>query len=284
MKYRILVPSGIGDFSWLWSKLSTTEHQYFVEYAYMYPDRLGAFLPLLPKDKLLGFKTNKDYRCWFDTLGLEMHFAPGDESKVNLHSQLVPGDDVLNLIEPNTHLERGNRIETWLPDVPATDLHYKIGGLLERPVRQNIFLVHLSSVKVRIFWNYYDVPVWVDMVEAIQKKTGWLPIFIGGDYDDFAQECFEQYIQKNQAISLIGKTPNLVSVLCLIQQSRFFMGAVSSGLTMLANVLNTPSVSWWPRPGLPPSWPDTNIPYLWFLWKNPDLDKEALLLWLKNIA
>src|SRR3989338_1045274 len=42
--YKILVPSGIGDFSWTWSKLVTTPHRFHIEYMGGYPDRLAAFL------------------------------------------------------------------------------------------------------------------------------------------------------------------------------------------------------------------------------------------------
>jgi hypothetical protein len=281
MEYKILVPSGIGDFSWLWSKISTTNDSFFVEYADMIPDRLAAFLALLPKEKITGWAINKKYRCVFDTAALEMAFMPRDHKKIELYSDLAP--DVLNVVEANTHLERGGRIESWLPDLPVTDLHYKINGLARGAKRQGIFPVHLSSFKVHGYWKYYDIPVWVDMVSAIQQVTGWRPVFIGGDYDDFAQACFEKYIERFSAINLIGCTPDLKSIIPLIQQSKFFMGAVSSGLTMLANVLSIPTASWWPRPKLPPSWPDLNIPYLWFLWKNAEEDKEILLNWIKEI-
>lgn len=274
MKYKILVPTGIGDFSWIWSKLSTTGDSYIVEYPKDKPARLAPFLALLPKEKIISYAINPDVGFYFDRGELKGHFCNAPAAPIERYADMREG--VTNVIEANTHLERGNRIETWLPDIPAVDFHYKIEGLIDKARPQDIFIVHLSSRIVKNSWNYYEIETWIPMIEMVQKFTGWTPVFIGGSYDDFAQECFEKYIEQHQAVSLIGRTPDLLSALCLVQQSKFFMGCVSSGLTMLANVLRVPSASWWPRPGLPPSWSDLSTPYFWFLWKNPEDDMTLI--------
>ena len=282
MTYRILVPAGIGDFSWLWNKLSTTPDKFFVEYTYMAPDRLGAFLALLPKDKIEGWSCNRQFKCTFNVTELEMKTIPWVK-KLERYEELGENAQVVMFTEANTHLERGGRIENWLPDLNKINFHYKIEGLLTKCAPQDIFIVHLSSFKVKSFWHYYDIVDWCKMIAMIQKKTGWLPVFIGGAYDDFAQACFEEYVNNNRAVSLIGRTEDLLGALCLIQQSKLFLGCVSSGLTALANVMYVPSISWWPREKLAQSWPDLSVPYKWFLWKDPIKDTEEIEQWLKNI-
>lgn len=272
--YRILVPAGIGDFSWLWSKLSTTGDSYIVSYANASPDRLSPYLALLPKSKILGFGMSPRHRCRFNVRDLEMSFDPADSHRIGMYSQMH--SHALNHVEPNTHLERGGRIEAWLPDIPKTDLHYKIEGLLPVPKRQNFFIVHFSSTHTFRVWKHYDVSAWIPIIDMVQRKTGWTPVFIGGGYDDFAEMVFEQYVQNHSAVSLIGRTPDLLSTLCLIQQCKFFLGTVSSGLTMLANVLYTPLSAWWPREKLPQSWADENVPYQWLMWKDPAQDVVEL--------
>lgn len=279
--HRILVPAGIGDFSWLWSKFSTTKDSYHIEYANCVPDRLGAYLELLPKDKVLSYKMSPNYKCFFNVGDLEMRFTPDSNPRITRYSQMRP--ELLNFVEPNTHLEHGNRIETWLPDIPACDLHYKMEGLLENPEKKKIFIVHLSSTHTFKVWRHYDVHVWVNIIDMLQKKTGWMPVFIGGEYDDFAKQVFDQYIQSHVAHNLIGHTKDLLSALHIVQQCQFFLGAVSSGMTMLANVMRIPSASWWPREKLPQSWADHKVPYLWMLWKDPEDDKQKLEQFLSTL-
>jgi hypothetical protein len=263
--YKFITCPGIGDFSWLWSKLSTTNDRYHVRYASTGPERLSAFLNLLPKEKILSFAPDTTHRVNFNRTRLEMSLVPPNVNKLISYAQFKQNPDYEWCLEPNTHLEQGKRIEKWLPDL-KTDLHYKILGLLNNPEKLNIFIVHLSSRHMQEVWKCYDKTKVIEIVEMVQNKTGWTPVFVGAHYDDFAQEVFEVYNQTHQASSLVGQTDDLLGTLHVMQQSKFFLGCVSSGLTMLANVLYLPVAAWWPRPLLPQSWADEAIPYKWFLW------------------
>ena len=287
MEYRLLVPAGIGDFSWLWSKLSTTEDTYHIEYTNNPPHRLGAFLNLLPKDRILSHKLNENYKVGFSVKNLTMTVKPMSTSTPTVRTaerycDLRPHQ--LMYIEPNTHVEHGKRIEEWLgKEIPNTNLHYKIEGLLDNPKRQNFFIVHLSSYHMQQVWSMYKLEDWISIISMIQKQTGWTPIFVGGSYDDFASDVYEKYSDNNKAISLIGKTEDLISVLCLTQQCKLFLGCISSGLTMLSNVLYTPSISWWPRTLLPTSWADESVGYKHFQWKEPKKDEQEISEWIKRL-
>jgi hypothetical protein len=274
--YNILVPAGIGDFSWIWSKLSTTSDAYHVEYAKCTPDRLGPFLELLPKNKLLSYQAS-NYRCFFNSTKLDMQFSPASSPKILEYNHLRL--DRVNHVEPNTHLEQGGRIETWLPDLPETDFHYKIEGLLQEPERENVFLVHLYSTHTFKIWKHYDIDTWISIIHMIQTYSGLMPVFIGAEYDDFALLVHDMYTTRYpnlRVVNKINRTKDLLSALHLVQQCKFFLGAVSSGMTMLANVLKVPSASWWPREALATSWNAPDVLYLWMLWKDPEDDKRRL--------
>jgi hypothetical protein len=282
MEYRIIVPPGIGDFSWLWSKLSTTDDKYFIEYADTGPTRLGTFLDMLPKDKITGHAINKKYRVNFNITQLQMNIVP-EVPRLITYQQLQRASGCMFYVEANTHLEHGKRIEDWMPSL-RTDLHYKIEGVDPCARRQDIFVVHLSSFRQQGIWDTYGVDESIEMIDMVQRKTGWMPVFIGGSYDDMARAVFEKYIDDHSAVSLVGKTEkDLTGLFNIIQQSKFFYGLVSSGMTMVANVLRTPVAAWWPRPQLPTAWADTNIPYTWFLWKDYKQDMaavESFLQWV----
>ncbi|MCK5161620.1 MAG: hypothetical protein KAQ99_08620 [Candidatus Aureabacteria bacterium] len=268
MVNHIVVPPGIGDFSWIWSKFSTTDDKFFIEYADTGPERLEAFLKLLPKDKIVGWAKSEKYKVGFNIEDLEMIVMPG-LLKLKYYNQFKENPGKIFYVEANTHLERGNRIEEWMPSL-KTDFHYEIQGKYPEVKKLNMFIVHLSSSKMQRLWKCYGKEDVMMMIRMIQKAKDWTPLFVGAEYDDFAMECAKEYIDRydNRAINLIGNTCDLRDMVSLLKRAKLFLGLVSSGLTMMANVLSVPSISWWPRPGLPKSWADQKIMFKWFLWKD----------------
>jgi len=292
MIYKILVPSGIGDFSWIWSKLSTTGDQYHVEYIGGVPDRMSAFLKLLPKDRILSFKSNDNYITkWSDKgeLVCFSRFGSGlpEIPKMQRYSDLRGGQ--LMFVEANTHLERGNRIEGWLGDeISGTKLHYKITGLLGRCVKGDYFIVNFSSYGTKKAWGYYEVPVAADLVEFIAMQTGWTPFFVGGEYDDFTRDIHVEVIDRGiKAVSLVGRTPSLIDVIALIQQSNLYFGACS-GLMVISNIFCVPVCTYYPPFEKPPgrhlagTWHDDFIPYLPLFWDGFDKDISKIKLFLNR--
>jgi len=303
MIYRILIPSGIGDWSWSWSKLVTTCDKYHIDYIGGKPDRMHAYLSLLPNDRILSFKANPDYATRWD--GPELVVFPRNVSthpfvtKARRYDTMAPmagagtglaTNSRMFFVESNTHLEAGNRIEGWLGDeLPNTDLHYKIKGALDKCVKNNYFIVNYSSYGTKKAWGYYSVEDSAKFITFIAKETGMLPIFIGGDYDDYTQDIYLKLLDyKVNAVNLIGRTPALADVVALLQQAKLYAGACS-GLMVLANVLYTPALVYYPPFAMPPgrklagTWHDKNIPYLSLFWDGVDKDIELSKQWLKNI-
>lgn len=283
MNLRILVPSGIGDFSWLWSKLVTTEHNFHIEYMGGYPDRLKAFLSLLPKDRVLSFHPNVDFCTRWDDKGELVTFRRDGNNALNVSKAKSLNDlsgDRLTFIENNSFLEAGNRIEDWWKDeIPGVEFHYDLAGSLKQSVIGNYFIVNFSSYGTKKAWGYYEVPAAAGVVQFIAEHTGALPLFIGGEYDDFTRDIFEHLSDAGQrCLSLVGKTPGLLEIIPILQQSRFYFGACS-GLMVLTNILSRPVITYYPPFPKPPgrflsgTWHDPEWPHLGLFWEGTENDK-----------
>lgn len=293
--YKILVPSGIGDFSWLWSKLVTTEHNFHIRYVGGLPDRLQAFMKLLPSSRILSYGPDLDYCTFWDEHGF-LQCRPRDlkqtpplrraESLADLY------EDEMVFIENNSWLEAGNRIEGWMAkDIPGTCFHYALEGADEQFARGrgNYFIVNFSSYGTKKAWGYYEVPIAAGLVRRIAAKTGAMPFFIGGGYDDFTRDIYDSLRDSLSCVSLIGRTPSLREVIALLQQSRFYFGACS-GLMVLTNIVNVPVITYYPPFEKPPgrklsgTWHDPAIPHLGLFWEGAESDMEQIEAFLKGAS
>jgi len=272
---NILVPSGIGDFSWLWSKLVTTGDCFHIEYVGGQPDRMSAFLKLLPKDKVLSYKPNPYYCTMWKNQELICMRNTRDVPQIKKAYKYadLPTDGRMAFMEINTFLEAGNRIELWnREELPRTDFHYNIDGVMAKAVRGDYFIVNFSSHGTKTAWGYYEVPDSALVVSFIQKITGWIPVFIGGYYDDYTKDiCRQLWAWKVPAVNLVGKTPGLKEVIALLQQARMYFGACS-GLMVLSNIVYTPVCTYYPPFDFPPgkklasTWHDLEVPYQSLFW------------------
>lgn len=293
MDYRILVPSGIGDFSWLWSKLVTTPHNFHIDYMGGKPDRLAAFLSLLPKDRVLSFKANIEYATsWNSKNALAVHPNFNGVAPVRTATRLRElSETELCFFECNTHLEHGRPLSDWLKDeIPKTNYHYEIAGTLKKYTPGNYFIVNYSSYGTKKAWGYYEVPDAAEVVRMVAQRTGWVPLFVGGTYDDFTQDVYTHLkAAGEQCVSLIGKTPTLVEVIALLQQSRMYFGACS-GLMVLANVFNVPVITYYPpfekAPGryLSGMWHDPKTFHLGLFWEGKEKDIAQIELAFDYLA
>jgi len=287
---RILVPSGIGDVSWTLSKILTTPHNFHIRYIGGYPDRMRAFFDLLPKDRVISCEPESRYATKWENNELVCFPRPGNPPIKKAYKLSDLSEHEYCFLESNTHLEAGNRLEEWLKDeIPNTDFHYQLQGTVRNGKKSNYFIVNFSSYGTKKAWGYYEVPLSVEVVKHIHNKTGFTPIFIGGEYDDYTRDIHKHLIEQDcPAISLVGKTPDLVTVVALLQQSRMYFGACS-GLMVLTNILNVPVATYYPPFNQPPGrklagmWHDRNIPYLPLFWEGKDKDVCLIDEFLKKL-
>src|SRR5262245_48972504 len=108
------VPSGIGDISWIYSKLMHLEDQLDLEVADGWPYRSVPYLEMLPRVKRARYGDfNYQQIIAFETANAMYNGTTWNQ---------VPKSPRI-LIEANRHLEAGKRLEQWLPDLPCS-FHY----------------------------------------------------------------------------------------------------------------------------------------------------------------
>jgi hypothetical protein len=196
----------------------------------------------------------------------------------------------ISFLECNSFLEDGNRLEGWAgEEIPETNFHYQIAGAVEDSPRTESFIVNFSSYGTKRAWGYYEVPDAAALVALIATKTGWLPIFVGGEYDDFTRDVYA-YLHAvfPRCVSVVGKTPDLLEVVGLLQQSKLYFGACS-GLMVLSNIFFTPVIAYYPPYLKPPgkklagTWHDPAAPHLGMFWEGVMRDMPEIEAFLKNI-
>jgi len=249
---RIGVPSGIGDISWLISKLVNAPQQKIViEVADGWPYRAQDYIELLGGKFEFGGYGDFEYR---DILAFE---------------QLNPyttWQDVVNaaagrfLIQPNLHLERGKPLHTYLPDLP-TNYHYPLHTTLQMERRATNLMdgvprprVGLSAASYRgaVAWKTWGYDEWVRLIRRIVAE-GFSIVLMGGGWDDLTrglEGC------TTGVYSVVGQTSfgEAVEVHKLLD---FYVG-FSSGLGIIRTVLGLPTYMLWPahQQPLSTSWAD----------------------------
>ena len=161
---KIGVPSGIGDFSWMWSKLCHVQNEIEeIEIADGWPYRTQEYVHLCGikasygafayPQILLSEKVN-NVRSWKDIQ--------------NLNYGMV-------LIEANKHLEDGRRLEEWMPDLP-TEFHYPLNVSDSARAIAQRSLMHLkgpllgvscASYRGSEAWKTWDREQWVNILKRI---------------------------------------------------------------------------------------------------------------------
>jgi ADP-heptose:LPS heptosyltransferase len=144
----------------------------------------------------------------------------------------------------NGHLERGERIETWLPEVP-TDYSYDLVVPEATPPR---ILLYPSGVRQNLIWhgNSWTVKHWVETVRLLNQQNH-IPVLIGADNPD--DLTYNRWLTKQltmhglSADSLVGKT-SVADVFGMIKSCRVVAG-LNSGLVIVAAALGVPTVLMW---------------------------------------
>lgn len=265
------VPSGIGDVSWLWSKLRHVAEEFDIhlEVADGWPYRTVPYLELLPELKGRASYGKHDY------------------AMIRMWEQLHPyqtWDDIARsgfgrfFLEPNDHLERGFRLESWLPDLP-TDFHYPMrtaGDDVMRAERlladlpRPVYGVSCASYRGSEAWSTWGPGPWLQFLRRHLAEVGGTLLFMGGYWDDLTHTVFatlEDELTRRRTwfdrvfsrrITAVADTVGLTSVGAAVEVLRRLDGYVgfSSGLGVLGTVLHKPVFMLWPehQQGLSESW------------------------------
>jgi len=245
-KFKLAVPAGIGDYSWMHSKLCTipdAEFEIFVPDCY--PQRTKPYIDLLPNC------TGKVGRHDYNDL-LNWGRVRGGKTWEQILKNNNDGNDFIYL-QCNEHLGAGIPLADWLPDL-KTDFHYKLDVDFENKYpwpkeykdSKKIGITMASMRGIRA-WNAWLPETWAEFVRKVNRDhPDVVFVLLGGQWDiDTAVELMGILDGKVKCIDLVGMT-NIKEAIKIIDEVDYFIG-YSSGLTVLRTVVNKPCTTLWPR-------------------------------------
>ena len=236
---RLGIPAGIGDASWLISKLITSTEWPSLEFDVSdgWPNRTGDL---------------------FKLLGKKAAYAPLDYTEILLFEKLHPytlWNDICSngfgrfLMQPNSHLEH-IPLKDYLPDL-QTDYHYKlklpnISRKWYYPKLKSNSWIGISAASYRgaVSWSTWEMDKWSRLVKMLLNR-GYDIAFLGGSWDDLTKELFYRLkVDRDRLLNLVGKT-SLGEVCAIHKMLKYYIG-FCSGLGIIRTVLNMPTMMLWP--------------------------------------
>ena len=236
MKKVLTCPAGIGDFSWVWSKLVHVKDEIEkISIVDGWPNRTTPYV------ELCGMKS--DY-VPIDYTAIQMNMAlhkcqRWEEYRVHPVASMCTS--------ANYHLELGHRLEEWLPDLP-TDFHYplfvkpetsKKAVSLLADLKHPIVGISCASYRGSEAWKTWGRAEWVDLLLRIQAE-GWQPLLLGGFWDDLTYTVGCEL----DLPDLVGKT-DVETAVAILDLLDGYIG-FSSGLGVVRTVLDRSALMLWP--------------------------------------
>lgn len=279
---KVGVPLGIGDTWWVLLKLEALKAQHKGRPLHVYiqtsPNHATHnFVELFPHvvDRVV-VSDQAPYDIY-----KELHDHQQPKYSALSECQGIRGLDYY--LQANGHLERGEHIETYLPELgrPNYELRPKIDGGIMRWARMftNDVLVYPSGLGPNegFHRNTFSPKHWADTIngiaEAYAKKPGSVTVIGAPTHDDLGQwERIKPHV--NAELYARGKIRNRVGltthaqVSAMILSSRAVVG-LNSGLTIIAPAWRVPTVGLWALEGfgMPVNFPEQMARS----WLNPEV-------------
>lgn len=239
-RIRVGVPPGVGDCYWALTKLK----------AFAAGRRVTLCIQGSQYDRALEWQKMVDF---IDEAEI-VRFEPGHAEHTG-YSENAMGLDFI--LWPNAIIDRGERIEAWLPEL-ATDLSFPVQTPDMGPPRT---VVYASSVSINERWMSRGPDFWLRVIRDLAAHYGPVTL-VGAAWD---QEFRDRLIGV-EVEDLVGKT-TLPQLAGIIRNARVVAGVIC-GVTILANHFRTPCVALWPDWKFP-----ANFPHAWV---TPDAPYVAL--------
>lgn len=249
------VPSGIGDISWMYSKLKHVEPFRWLV-ADGWPARSVPYLKLLPQvlDADYGHFDYSDILRFEETLKIGATPTWKDLEKYS-------GGNLY--LEANRHLEAGKPLRTWLPDLP-TDYHYDIvipeteahrAAKLLVGLKRPIWGISAASYRGAEAWKTWGVEPWLRFLHGWLDFAGGTVLLMGANWDDLTFALSSE----GGFTDLVGRT-SVPMALWIAREIDGYIG-FSSGLGIVRTVFNKPTMMMWPdhQAELSRSWVDPEM-------------------------
>lgn len=229
--YHIITHGGIGDISWIYSKLCNLSLPIFFDVASetpYRPKRVGDYLDMLPK--VCGWRYGSHS---FGLNGAMWTQGPQDAATAfhKTWEELQIKPNVPTKLECNKWLESGRSLASWLPDLP-TSYHYSFDDahIPTVEIRQPAVGLHFTG------WPDIHDGLWVEAARLLSRKANLY--LIGAPYDSRTKGLFPQLKSLNSSIiPVVGES--WAVAWNTMRQLKFLLGH-ASGMTILANVLGIP--------------------------------------------
>lgn len=238
---KIGCPSGIGDWSWLLSRLYSVRDQIECWHvAEGWPNRT------VPYIETCGFQAVYDPAVTYTTILRDMQI--NDWTTWEKIQKAADAGREQFLLAPNLHLEMGRRLEDWLPDLPPPEYHYPLAGTVIEQMKANLAVESLPRPLIGIScasyrgaeaWKTWTATQWIDCLRRIMAE-GWNPVLLGGSWDD----CTADVADELKVPNLVGKTS--IGTAIEIQRRLDSYIGFSSGLGVIRTVMDKPVMMLWP--------------------------------------
>jgi ADP-heptose:LPS heptosyltransferase len=251
------LPAGIGDVSWIYSKLVTLNRKLHLSVAdgRTAHDRKGRCLPLLG---LLPNVTKKSAGEYHTKEVLE----DPDQVRAMTADILAKAEEAPLSLQANKHLNAGGNLVDWMPELEV-DYHYEMkrpkkykdaaaeieagdGHLLDgRPY----FTFYAASKTGNKKWEGWSAEQWYSMMARCSAEFGTETIaLVGAAYDkDMADEIQAVHDRKNevQLVNLVGET-ELPTTLEVVRGAQYSV-CYPSGIPIMAHVMECPVMMFYPK-------------------------------------
>jgi len=280
----IYVPSGIGDISWIYSKISILPRQVRLFISGEGYQRSLAYVKLLP---------NVHAAQYVPVASNQLYSWDAPET----YAELVdwPEDKKCPLIA-NKWLEEGNRLDQFLKDSP-TDHYYslklsqKAHDQAEK-ILKDIFYpvgIFMASIPANIRWDGWGPEEWINFLRVLHDQHPFMTfVFLGAYWDVGMFNLLLPYLKLHHLpyINLISKT-DLETTLVLLDKLKLLIG-FASGLHILNVRGQQNTVMFYPEKleDLMLAWPPTKAiieeTYIPMLWTRPITAVRAIQKMLRR--
>lgn len=238
---RFIVPQGIGDISWLFSKIDdfSKHHEIKMAIANDTLKRSCYFIDMHPTISFDGYTSHS--------------YSDVNSNKISENTDLNSLEDGKTyFLSANEWLEKGNNLNEFLPK-EKINYHYNLcfreqsveraNSLLNSDLRIGIYGSCYSMLRA---WNFWKEHEWFGMVaKLVTEYPNACFYIIGAKFDiDLGDKLIELLkIQKVKYVRVIGES--LETALWIIKNLDYLF-AFPSGLGIMANVLKTPCIMFMP--------------------------------------
>lgn len=249
------IPPGIGDMHWVLEKLESFKEKNNIDELKIIIDRSPTLNYSRDFLRLIPFIDDVDDGQ--KHLPFRFSVAGGDGIPLQRN---VNGVDYL--IELNSRLEQGVRIENVLPEY---DINYNypidnppeaqgFAHFMKRGMGGKLYLFYASSAGGNNNWckGTWEPKDWIKLANLIYKESKLRTVLIGAQWDSGYAAAVKNIDYNDRIQNFVGKT-SISEALALLREANFLVSFLS-GLAVLSTRFKIPCVSFWPTLKQAPHW------------------------------